>query len=120
MIQSLWKKYLSVPVTSAILLVVPFASVHAQARIPNPLKVDNFLDLVLAVAQAVVAIAIPFAAIAIIFVGFKLVVAAHSGNDGALREAKKMLVYVIIGTVIIVAASAIAIAVVNTVKNITK
>ena len=115
----LWKKYLSVHTTSAILLLAPFASTYAQTRIPNPLSVSNFTDLVLAVAQSVVTIAIPFAALAIIFVGFRIVVAAHSGNDGELRKAKGMLLYVIIGTVIIVAASAIAIAVVNTVKNIT-
>ena len=116
---TLWKTYLSVLPASAILFIVPFEYAQAQITIVNPLRVSDFNNLVLAVAQAVVTIALPFAALAIMFIGFRLVVAAHSGNESQLKQAKTMLMYVIIGTVIIVGALAIAIAVVNTVKNIT-
>ena len=119
----LWKKYLCPLYGFVILAVAPFA--HAQCAnqgantIPNPINVCSFLDLVKAVANAVIVIATPIAVVAIIFVGFKLVVAAGTGDQSGLQSAKKMLVYVLIGTAIIVGASALAIAVINTIRNVT-
>ena len=84
----------------------------------NPIQgVGTFADLVTAIAKAVVTIGVPIAGAAIIFVGVRFVIAAASGNQAALAPAKKMLWYVLIGTVIIVGGGELAQAVVKLVTT---
>lgn len=97
---------------SAILILS--GSAYAQIVIPNPISpTSNFPQLIKNIAEAVRVIAMPLAIAAIIFVGFKLVVAAAQGNDKGLQEGKKMLWWVLIGTAIIIGASVLAQVVVN-------
>ena len=83
----------------------------------NPVSVGTFSELVTAIAKAVVSIGGPIAAAAIIFVGVRFVIAAASGNEGAVTKAKTMLWYVLIGTVIIVGGAALADAVVKFIQK---
>ena len=123
-IPPLWKKSLYTLYGSVILLVAPFAYAACPGSdpansIPNPLSVCSFLDLVKAIANAVVVISMPIAAVAIIFVGLRLVIASARGDSGEIGKARKLLLYIVIGTVLVVGASSLAIAVINTIKNIT-
>lgn len=83
----------------------------------NPIGVRSFSDLVITIARAVTAIGIPLATIAIVFVGVRFTIAAASGNPGKVQEARKLLWYVLIGTVVIVGAAYLAEAVVNFVRG---
>lgn len=74
----------------------------------NPIKVKSFLDLITTIAKAVVAIGIPLATAAIVFIGIRIVIAAAGGNPSKVQEAKKLLWYVLIGTVVIVGAAYLA------------
>lgn len=106
-----WKNLLFFAVIPAILTAG--CSVWAQTEIDNPIKAKNFLDLVNAIADAVIKIAAPVAVIAIIIVGFKLVLSSAQGDEKGRTEAKKTLWWVVIGAAITVGASALAKAVVN-------
>lgn len=85
----------------------------AQLSIGNPLKSQTFGELVVNVFTIVRNVAIPFAAVAIIIVGFQLVTSAKSGNAEGTAKAKKSLIWVLVGSAIIVGAEVIARVVVN-------
>ncbi len=118
----MWKTRLLLTLVFVMLVIAPFA--HASCHdtgdgfIPNPLKVCSFADLLKAIADAVVAIGSILAALALIFVGFKLVLAAVAGNPAGITAAKKMFWWVLIGAAVVVGSAAIAGAVVNFVKNL--
>ena len=76
--------------------------------IANPIAAKSFPQLIQQIAKAVRLIALPLATVAIIFVGFKFVISSARGDEKGLGEAKKMFFWVIIGTAIIVGASALA------------
>ena len=115
----MWKNPLLFGVFSAILLVsAPFIFVSAQGNIPNPIKYDNFPDLLLAVTTAVRNIGMVLAVLAIVIIGFKFIQASAAGNEGGIKEARKYFWWVLIGTAVVVGASVIATAVINFVKGI--
>lgn len=96
---------------SATLII---ASSAYALEIQNPIApTSSFPQLITNIAEAVRIIAMPLAIAAIIFVGFKLTVAAARGDEKGLGEAKKMLWWVLLGTAIIIGASVLAQAVVN-------
>lgn len=82
----------------------------------NPLKSASFEALVQSLARWVVAIAIPIAAIFIIYSGFLFVTA--SGNESKLQAAKTTFYWTIIGAAIVVGAWALATAIVNFAKGL--
>lgn len=86
----------------------------------NPITADSFPALITAIAEAVRQIGTVLAVAAIIFVGLRFVIAAASGDTGALTKARQMLWYVLIGTVIVVGASYLAEVAVSIVKNLPK
>ena len=117
-----WIIRLRVVLAFAMLGIVSFASalrfaIAANCKKPNefcnPLAVNSFSALVTTIAEAVLKIGVPLAGAAIIFVGVRFVIAAASGNEGAVTKAKTMLWYVLIGTVIIVGGSVLADAIVK-------
>lgn len=106
-----WKNKLS---WLSIFVILGITSSIYALEIQNPIApTSNFPQLIERIAEAVRIIAMPLAIAAIIFVGFKLVVAASRGDEKGLGEAKKMLWWVLIGTAIIIGASVLAQAVVN-------
>ena len=93
--------------------------VYADVAIPNPIAPTNsFLQLIENISKAVTKIAMVLAVPAIVFVGFKLVIAAAQGNDTGLKDGKKMLWWVLIGTAIVIGASVLAQVVVNFAKTL--
>lgn len=107
----LWKNKLSWLFIFATLII---AHSSYALEIQNPIApTSSFPQLIQSIAEAVRIIAMPLAIAAIIFVGFKLTVAAARGDEKGLGEAKKMLWWVLIGTAIIIGASILAQAIVN-------
>ena len=68
----------------------------------NPLKTDSFTSLMESISQLAVEIGIPVAAIFIIYYGLKLVMAR--GNEESIKDAKKGLLWAIIGSGILIGA----------------
>lgn len=107
----MWKSFLLSLISFAIVGLAYSAS--AAVTIQNPIGAQSFTELIKRLADAILTIAIPLAVVAIIFVGFKFVLASASGNAKGLEESRKMLLWVAIGTALIVGASAIAKALVD-------
>jgi hypothetical protein len=61
--------------------------------------------IICGLATSIRQFALPLAVFAIVFIGFQLVIAASGGNEGKLAQTKSWLLYVVIGTVIIAAAT---------------
>lgn len=91
------------------------STAHAFA-VPNPINCDTFSCVVQAITAILVNIAIPLAAIFLIYAGFLFVSAR--GNEQQLKSAKDVFWYTIVGTAIVVGAYAIASAVVYFAKNV--
>ena len=68
----------------------------------NPLKTDSFTALMESISQLAVEIGIPIAALFIIYSGLKLVMA--KGNEESIKDAKKGLLWAIIGSGILIGA----------------
>ena len=77
----------------------------------NPINSDSFEALVLSLAQWVAAIALPIAAIFIIYSGYLFVTAG--GNQSKIDAAKTTFYWTIIGTAIVVGTWALAAAIVD-------
>lgn len=90
------------------ILLLAFPDMVLGVTIENPIKAKSFPELIQQIAKAVRLIAFPLAIVAIIFVGFKFVISSARGDEKGLGEAKKMFFWVVIGTAIIVGASALA------------
>lgn len=84
--------------------------------IPPPTQATAFSDVVLAIADLMMKIGIPAAAIFLVYAGFLFVTAR--GNETQLATAKKIFMWTVLGTAIIVGAKYIASAVVNFAKNL--
>lgn len=83
----------------------------ASGQFKNPLKSASFEALVQSLANWVAAIALPIAAMFIIYSGFLFVTAG--GNEAKLKAAKTTFYWTIIGAAIVVGAWALATAIVN-------
>lgn len=114
--RTLGKSVLLVFFVSAILTAG--LSVYSALEILNPIGAKSFGELILRLTGAIVKIAMVFAPVAILIVGFKLIAAAASGDAKKLQDTKTMLWWVIIGTAVVVGASVLAGAVVQFVKEL--
>lgn len=68
----------------------------------NPLKTSSFTSLMQSISKLAVEIGIPIAALFIIYSGLKLVMAR--GNEESIKDAKKGLLWAIIGSGILIGA----------------
>lgn len=111
----MWKTPLQRVRKCAIIGIMPIA--HAITY-PNPIAAQSLPDLITSIADALVFVAVPLAVVAIIIAGFMFVVGGAKGDDGAVTRARQMFLWILIGTAIIVGASILAHAVVNTIKTL--
>lgn len=95
--------------TEPIKLVNPLAGDDGQGIETLPQFVEGILRIVLTIG-------VPLIALAIIYAGFKFISA--QGNPEKLKEARRTLLYVIIGAGILLAAYVIAEAIVGTINAI--
>lgn len=88
-----------------------------SATVQNPLGgINSFCGLIKAILGAVIQIGIPIAVLFIVWAGFKFVLAR--GNAGKLDEARKNLMYTLIGIGIFLGAWLIATVIANTVNSL--
>jgi hypothetical protein len=100
-------------------LFAPFFKILASlspcppGTVCNPINESNISDFILVILQGVIKIGIPIVALAIIYSGFLFV--AAQGNSEKLKEAKRALMYSLIGAAILLGSWAIAQLISNTV-----
>ena len=120
----------------SVLLTLPFIHLHAQGNpgttaggnpgttaggntggVQNPLAFDTIQEFVQKVLEFLVMLATPFIIFMLIYTGFKFVMAR--GNPEALKTARMMFLWTIIGGMLILGAQIIASVIKGTVDDIT-
>ncbi len=88
------------------LILTPLVHVSAAASLESPFVYRSVSDFISAVLRAVVYLSMPIIALFIMYAGFKYILAR--GNPGAIDEAHKNFMYVIIGAMLILGAWVLA------------
>lgn len=107
---------------TVFLSVINFSEAFAQGdpgKLSNPLAGGNINDiptLVESLLGIVLTVGVPLIALAVIYAGFKFVTA--QGNPEKLEEAKKTLIWVVVGAAILLSAYAIAVGIKATIIDI--
>lgn len=109
----LWKKGTLWLIGVFVILGIAWSAVVLAVEYPSPIPDLTFTELISRVLRYLLTIAIPLAALAIIIVGVRFVLAAASGNTAKVQQAKGILLWVVIGTAAAVGALVIADAVVK-------
>lgn len=112
--------YIASAVLSFFAPLIAFAAdtgVTGAGTLKNPLSgIDDLDTLAVRILEVVVQVGAYVAVLFIIWSGFKFV--AARGNPTKLEEAKKTLVYTLIGVAILLAAQAIAMGISATIKSV--
>ena len=82
----------------------------------SPLAYKTIPEFLAAALQALVYVAIPIVVLFLVVAGFKFI--AAPGNSSKLEEAKRNLLYVIIGALFILGAQLVSTLISNTVKQL--
>lgn len=90
----------------------PKTTTQPTQKLQNPLKVDSISAVILLVVDIMVYVGVSFAILAIIFVGFKFVMA--QGNPAEITKAKEWFLYIIIGLAVLISSKVIVEIVKNT------
>ena len=92
--------------------------VLAQPIFSNPIRYNSLGELLLAVVDGVVTILIPVMVLAIVWIGFKIVVGLYQGKGEKFVEARNDLLTAFLGLFIVLAANGIIAVIDNTVSNV--
>ena len=86
------------------------AQTSGSINIENPLSpnTSTLVDLITSITTQLTPFAITIAIFSIVLIGVKFVFAAVQGDASGIKEARKYLLWVIIGTAIVVAANGLA------------
>ncbi|MEK7499780.1 MAG: pilin [Patescibacteria group bacterium] len=98
------------------LILLPLAYASAQAKLESPFVYKTVSDFISAVLRAIVYLSMPIIALFIMYAGFKYILAR--GNPGAIDEAHKNFMYVIIGALLILGAWVLATLIGGTVSQL--
>ena len=90
---------------TALFLVFPSLLLAQSAILRNPLAFNNITDLLIAILNVVLIVAMPIIVLYLIYAGFLYVTA--QGKPEKIQEATRALLYGVIGGVVIVGAFAI-------------
>lgn len=85
-------------------------------KLCNPIGSISLADFIGKIGEAILKVGIPIAAIFIIFAGLKFVMAA--GDEKAIKDAKQIFWYTIIGTAILLGAGVLAKILETTIKSV--
>ncbi len=108
---------LAVSLTSAIpLSAIASTCSNGSSGLCNPLKVNSIQELLTAILGYLVQVGTVIIVLMMVYVGFKFVLAR--GNPTELQNAKKMLLWTIIGALVILGAQAISMGIQSTVTAI--
>ena len=105
----------------ALLKKLYYFILHLGVALPayaigNPISSNTFGDLIGKIADVLIAIGIPVAAVFIIYAGFMFVSAR--GNEEQITKAKSNFFWAIVGTLVLTGAKIIATALKNTVEGL--
>jgi Type IV secretion system pilin len=96
------------------LIALPSLVLAQNIGIKNPIEADSIGGIVTSVVRAVRLVAIPFIVLAIMYSGWKYIVA--QGKPDKIKDANKILVYTLIGTLIVLSAELISALIGNTLR----
>lgn len=116
----MWKTFLLYAGLMSGMLGNSIHLAHADIEIKNPL--GDQTTTIQALIQSIISQLLPtvllIAVVAIIVVGFKFVVAAVQGDSSGLQQARKNLLWVLIGTAVVVGAWTLATAAISFFKTL--
>lgn len=116
---SRFSKVWKIALFCAVFLAMIALSVGTQAVVfDNPITSRTFEELIVKLSEGLLKLVFILAPVFIIISGFRFLVAASTGNQAGLTMAKKLFMWTLIGTAIIVGASVIATAIVNFAKGL--
>lgn len=87
-------------------------SQNPSTKLQNPLRVDSISEVIILAVDIMIYVGVSFAILAIIFVGFKFIMA--QGNSEKLKDAKMWFMWIIIGLAILISSKVIVEIVKNT------
>jgi len=104
-------------VVGALALYIFLVALPVEAAsLKSPLADTSIAGFIQSVLKAVVAIALPVVSFFIVYSGFRFILA--QGNDDKLTKAKANFTWLIVGTLLILGAWAIAVLLTGTVQDI--
>ena len=119
----LWKKKLPLLIPFGILIMgfFTFAACPPEGingRYCNPLgTTSDIIALIKKILETLLAITIPLAVLAIILSGLYYIINSVSGNSSKTSQAKGTLKNILIGSILVVGANALALAIINFLKG---
>lgn len=98
-----------------ILYLLPaLVTAQSSGALENPLKFNTITEFVKAILGAIMYLGLPVIALVVIMAGLQFITA--QGNSGKIEEAKKNLMYVLIGMGIFLGAWALTGIIANTIS----
>ena len=101
-----------------LLSAAQVASAATSDTLQNPLQFNGIAEFVAGALKAMVIVALPLIALAIVYSGFMFVSAR--GNEEGISLAKRNFMYVVIGAILILGAWVIATLIGGTVTQLTR
>ncbi len=114
------KKVLIHVAAAGIILAPVLVFAAGDIGLKNPVKVDSVSELILIVTRVIRYIAIPFIVVAIMYAGFLFILNAVAPSTTKNQDAKKVLLYTVIGAFILLSSELIALVMKNTIEGLTK
>ncbi len=111
-------KYIASAYSLVLLGTTQIASAATSESLQNPLQFNGIAEFVAGALKAMVIVALPLIALAIVYSGFMFVSAR--GNEEGISTAKRNFTYVVIGAILILGAWVIATLIGGTVTQLTR
>ena len=92
------------------------AVAQGPSSFDNPIQSDSLTELLEAIIDIIILIAVPIIIVAVIYAGFKFVTAG--GNANQIAEARRILLWVLVGSLVILGARVIAAAIEGTASEL--
>lgn len=109
-----YKRILMVHALAGFICFLPYFV--AAAELKNPLEARSIAELIEGLLRSIVYIALPLISLAIVYSGFKFVIA--QGNESELSKAKQNFYFVVLGAILILGAWAISQLIGNTINQL--
>lgn len=99
---------------SLVIFIAPHFASAETVKLLNPLEADTLEKFLMDILDFVIRIGTVAVILMLVFVGYKFV--AAQGKPTEIEEAKKMLLWTVLGALILLGAKAISLAIQDTVK----
>lgn len=115
LIYPVWKNALF---CAAFLAMIALSAGTQAVEFKNPITSGTLEALIVKLSEGILKLVFILAPIFIIISGFRFLIASSTGNQAGLTMAKKLFMWTLIGTAILVGASVIATAIINFAKGL--